>query len=309
MERSVNQCLVDMPSSTRDTPRSSRGFTLGFTLIELLVVIAIIAILAALLFPTFAKVRDNARRASCQSNEKQIALALVQYTQDSDERMPADHRGVPYPTGTGWGSEVYPYLKSTAVFQCPDDPTSPVTDLNGLNETDYPVSYAMTTNLDGGQPGGALSSQSAPTATVLLVEVQGAQADLLNVADDSITTRSASPGADGGDTSNGYIDKDCQADYATGPSGYVGMGNPPRSGGSYQRLGRARHIDGSNFALADGHVKYLHPDAVSPGYANTNAQNDQDQGKNQFGGPDGIAAGTGMMGKAPKNFTATFSPL
>src|SRR5687767_6194063 len=60
----------------------------GFTLIELLVVIAIIAILAAILFPVFARARENARRASCQSNLKQVGLGFVQYTQDYDERYP-----------------------------------------------------------------------------------------------------------------------------------------------------------------------------------------------------------------------------
>jgi prepilin-type N-terminal cleavage/methylation domain-containing protein len=62
----------------------------GFTLIELLVVIAIIAILAAILFPVFAKVREKARQASCASNEKQLGLAFVQYIQDYDESMPCD---------------------------------------------------------------------------------------------------------------------------------------------------------------------------------------------------------------------------
>ena len=293
--------------------RPGSAFRLGFTLIELLIVIAVIAILAAFLFPVFSKVRENARRASCQSNEKQIALALMQYTQDADEKMPGDHRGFPYPTGTGWGSEVYPYLGSTAIFRCPNDPTAQAVNLNGRGETDYPVSYAMNTNLDGGQPGGSLAAQSAPASTVLLVEVQGAQADLLSVADDSTTTGSASPGADGGDTSNGYIDKFCAAIYVTGPSSFVGMGNPPRTGqvfgGSYERLGPAQHAGGANFALADGHVKFLRPQFVSPGYANTSPQNDQDRGRNQFGRPDGIAAGTGFMGQAPKYFQATFSPL
>ena len=61
----------------------------GFTLIELLVVIAIIAILAAILFPVFAKAREKARQASCASNEKQLGLAIIQYVQDYDETFPA----------------------------------------------------------------------------------------------------------------------------------------------------------------------------------------------------------------------------
>jgi prepilin-type N-terminal cleavage/methylation domain-containing protein len=65
----------------------------GFTLIELLVVIAIIAILAAILFPVFARARENARRSSCQSNMKQIGLSLLQYVQDYDEVLPADWTG------------------------------------------------------------------------------------------------------------------------------------------------------------------------------------------------------------------------
>ncbi|WP_174721499.1 DUF1559 domain-containing protein [Capsulimonas corticalis] len=281
----------------------------AFTLIELLVVVAIIAIIAAILFPAFAKVREKARQITCVSNEKQLGLALLQYVQDNDERMPGDHRGVAYPTGAGWGAEIFPYVKSIAVYKCPDDPTGQTQNLNGLNEIDDPVSYAMNTNLDGGQPGGFLAGQLAPACTVLFVEVQGAQADLLNANDDSRTTVSASPGVDGGDTSNGYLDYFCSANYATGPSSSAGMGNPPRTGNSYERLGSPRHTDGSNFVLADGHVKFLRPQSVSPGYANTDPNNDQDHGVNQFGLPDGIAAGTGTMGRAPKNFAATFSPL
>ena len=66
----------------------SKQYRRGFTLIELLVVIAIIAILAAILFPVFARARENARRSSCLSNMKQIGLGMMQYSQDNDERYP-----------------------------------------------------------------------------------------------------------------------------------------------------------------------------------------------------------------------------
>ncbi len=91
----------------------------AFTLIELLVVIAIIAILAAILFPVFARARENARRSSCSSNMKQIALGIIQYTQDYDEKMPPRSNGL-----TGWRVLTQPYLKSTQLFSCPSNPNN-----------------------------------------------------------------------------------------------------------------------------------------------------------------------------------------
>ena len=90
----------------------------GFTLIELLVVIAIIAILAAILFPVFAQAREKARQASCLSNTKQLALAVLQYEQDYDETLPMGG----WRTGTTYGKwykDMYAYFKSTGVLVCP----------------------------------------------------------------------------------------------------------------------------------------------------------------------------------------------
>ncbi|BCM92986.1 hypothetical protein IAD21_04871 [Abditibacteriota bacterium] len=90
----------------------------AFTLIELLVVIAIIAILAAILFPVFARARENARKSSCQSNLKQIGLGLMQYTQDYDERLPPRRNGTDF---LSWRRAIYPYIKSTQLFRCPSN--------------------------------------------------------------------------------------------------------------------------------------------------------------------------------------------
>jgi len=146
----------------------------GFTLIELLVVIAIIAILAAILFPVFAKVREKARATSCVSNQKQVGLGLLQYQQDNDEAFPigiytfqaaAGASGA----GAGWAGPISPYIKSTGVFKCPDDSTSQ-TVVNNISL--YPVSYAFNSNAAGQ----TVASQQAPASTVLLYEVQGAVA-------------------------------------------------------------------------------------------------------------------------------------
>src|SRR5687767_16034754 len=76
----------------------------GFTLIELLVVIAIIAIIAAILFPVFARARENARRSACSSNMKQLGLAVIQYAQDYDEIMPPAYLDGNCYTGGGHGA-------------------------------------------------------------------------------------------------------------------------------------------------------------------------------------------------------------
>ena len=142
----------------------------AFTLIELLVVIAIIAILAAILFPVFAQVREKARAISCLSNEKQLGLGVIQYQQDYDEKNPGGVNG--YGGGAGWAGQIYPYVKSEKVFQCPSD--------SGVDPEGS--SYALNSNtaLPSNPPGCgwpwaansfSISSYTAPSTTVLLLEV------------------------------------------------------------------------------------------------------------------------------------------
>ncbi|HEY3331817.1 MAG TPA: DUF1559 domain-containing protein [Capsulimonadaceae bacterium] len=115
----------------------------AFTIIELLVVIAIIAILAAVLFPVFATAREKARQTTCASNEKQLALAMLQYNQDYDDTYPATSSffGNAY---MSWSYMIYPYIKAYQAYVCPDDQVDRKAGLTN------PVSYAMPTNCLGG---------------------------------------------------------------------------------------------------------------------------------------------------------------
>jgi prepilin-type N-terminal cleavage/methylation domain-containing protein/prepilin-type processing-associated H-X9-DG protein len=94
----------------------------AFTLIELLVVIAIIAILAAILFPVFARAREKARQASCQSNLKQLMLGMLMYIQDYDERFPTYYWGEGnsgIPNSCTWFGGIYAYVKNVQLYECP----------------------------------------------------------------------------------------------------------------------------------------------------------------------------------------------
>jgi len=113
----------------------------GFTLIELLVVIAIIAILAAILFPVFARAREKARTTACLSNVKELATAVHMYVQDYDETMPgytvytSNSASVPRPYSGGSGTYLYwmdvlwPYVLNREVFRCPSYSTTSSTDI------------------------------------------------------------------------------------------------------------------------------------------------------------------------------------
>jgi prepilin-type N-terminal cleavage/methylation domain-containing protein/prepilin-type processing-associated H-X9-DG protein len=103
----------------------------GFTLVELLVVIAIIAILAAIMFPVFAKARDKARQASCQNNLKSIGAAMLMYAQDYEEMFPgAGSSG----GNNSWDAAVQPYIRSTKIFKCPSHSLDESTNSYGANQ-------------------------------------------------------------------------------------------------------------------------------------------------------------------------------
>lgn len=119
-----------LKSITRRPVQPKREARRAFTLIELLVVIAIIALLAAILFPVFARARENARKSSCLNNLKQIGIGIAQYTQDFDENFPRSRNpGFTYMNSgvnprAPWHLTVLPYIKSLQVYKCPSNPTN-----------------------------------------------------------------------------------------------------------------------------------------------------------------------------------------
>ncbi len=205
----------------------------GFTLIELLVVIAIIAILAAILFPVFARARENARRASCQSNLKQIGLAVMQYSQDYDELYPYAPWGGGNAGTRALGLLTEPYHKSSQLWRCPSDSQSSgaVWTPNSVPAGRYPyqnVSYGyniwyFSGPLNNNNP----VSLAKPQNAAQLGLVMGSWGDNAFIIDNVDTQ-----------------------DYAP----------PARIEGSLQSPNsnvREGHLGGGNFLYADGHVKWV----------------------------------------------------
>lgn len=150
----------------------------GFTLIELLVVIAIIAILAAILFPVFAKAREKARQTACTSNLKQLGLAIAQYTQDFDELYPPD--GVAVGANQSWCGMINPYVKAgnDGIYRCPSNPNnghrSDGSSSDYVANTDNEYYYYYGVNWGPwsafGTSGVSLSKIDAPSSTISLSE-------------------------------------------------------------------------------------------------------------------------------------------
>jgi len=266
----------------------------GFTLIELLVVIAIIAILAAILFPVFAKVREKARQISCASNEKQLGLGVLQYMEDYDETFPQGNPN--YGDTAGWAGPIAPYLKSPSVYKCPDDPTV----YNPGSGVWQDVSYAMNDSLLGdgnrnssGVAGVAsLSEMAAPSSTVMLCEAFGATMNINNAT----ATTDYSSGA--------TMDSNFWGGCPSGCTSYYATGNPP--GQKLVMLSYALtgiHTNGSNYLACDGHVKWLRSAAISPGKDALNSSNPENDGGEHASGTGYMNVDNGAQGSAEMTFS------
>jgi prepilin-type N-terminal cleavage/methylation domain-containing protein/prepilin-type processing-associated H-X9-DG protein len=252
-------------------PASSRSRR-GFTLIELLVVIAIIAILAAILFPVFARARENARRASCQSNLKQIGLGLVQYSQDYDETLIAPHYG---PAGDRassssnatttykWMDALQPYVKNEQIFNCPSQSVYPTNAgryafRSGQNFGDYSLNWVNSAKFSDTQPLPPVSEYNGGDAgatynwTNKIASIEAA-ATTVWAMDNGLTTTPTSPYLNGNNFSEVF------GGWGVGTTDLAVTSESPSRicdtvGGSETAIS-ARHLDTINVLFCDGHVK------------------------------------------------------
>ncbi len=257
----------------------------GFTLIELLVVIAIIAILAAILFPVFAQAREKARQITCVSNEKQIGLAILQYTQDNDEHYPFNQYKDPNGLLHDWGNAVYPYIKNGqstngagaatlyngegGVWSCPDFPSLQV-DEYGVNDAICPADSntlvaGSADNLQASTPSDA--QIDAPSDKVMVLEKgQGANGGVPTF--DTYEYDWVNYMINGGTEDNGLIlnqtptEKDMVNNYDRDePLGSTTDNAVEPGPPTFPRYRHGGNV--CNCLFADGHAKAMHKGSLS----------------------------------------------
>jgi prepilin-type processing-associated H-X9-DG protein len=222
-----------------------------------LVVIAIIAILAAILFPVFARARENARRASCQSNLKQIGLGIAQYTQDYDEKMPyvqpdMNVGGQFVNDRFMWSDAIMPYVKSLQIFVCPSNTTGTAPPRNG-------VALASTTTGQFDYAPIMLNAYSDICSTVWTQYVNSGCTNRTTSAAETGRVRSIASITNVAETIS-------IGDRKTGLGGtsYYGFMMAVDGDTVYNQYGlfSDNHLGGGNFLYADGHVKWLRPETA-----------------------------------------------
>ena len=210
----------------------------AFTLIELLVVIAIISILAAILFPVFARARENARRTSCVSNGKQMGIATMMYVQDYDETYPRNQQTRDGSTSTYWywSELLQPYVKNRQIFNCPS------TNRTSIIDGGYGANVRMFVNRTSTPT--SLASVAAPASTYMIMDYGTWR--VLETYIDTPTNLSYLPGIG---NAAGLSENACPL----GGSGYDAFRKDCMQG---------RHFDGVTVNFADGHSKWLKTSAV-----------------------------------------------
>jgi prepilin-type N-terminal cleavage/methylation domain-containing protein/prepilin-type processing-associated H-X9-DG protein len=289
----------------------------GFTLIELLVVIAIIAILAAILFPVFAKAREKARQTTCASNLKQMGLAFAQYQQDNDERFPDGATHVftgtlntpSATTGVGWAGQLYTYTKATGVYYCPDDPDESANTAfacsYGYNGNLVQLNITSTSGSVGSAAGYKLNQLNSPAKTVVLFEVQKDEA-YISAADNSENyyagnaTQFSAAGngtylSGGGGTNTGVVYETGIVQAASG--GSVAPGIAPTT--QIDSTNDGVHSDGDNYLFADSHVKWSRGQYISFGSGAANG----------FANSTGTVAAAATSGLETRNSSTAFTPV
>lgn len=275
----------------------------GFTLIEILIVLAIIMLLAAILFPAFEAAQNNANRAACQSNLKQLALGMQMYTSDYDNTYPSFRQE--WDTGScpgsvasivstvtnqwnakGWATMIEPYTKNSELLQCPSGPATPsdpayigypnIKDQKYQKNSGKQNYNAYFYNMNLGYRTGGWATCTPSTPVLIRESAVSATSLTLLFGDGSLNgseanywgwgVGTAASSAHGGVLSAKTARNNAglaDEDYGTPNQAFTFYVGVGNTSNQHPSNSALRHLEGANYAFCDGHVKWLKPDQVT----------------------------------------------